>query len=376
MKIAILTFPLKTNYGGILQAYALQKYLKDFGHEVYLVDIPGKTDSFLKYIINHLKVIYVYKNLTAYFKIEKQHEKIRKKIKNFIEENFLFTEPIDIAEIKEKLKKYSFDIYIVGSDQVWRPFFSVDIKTFFLDFVKDDKNIVKAAYSVSFGTIQWEFSKELTEECSKLIQNFDYISVRESSAVKLCQDYFSVKPEHLLDPTMIIDKNIYAEFAQKTTIKKENLITAYILDNSSEKIKIINKIADKMNMSVIELMPSTKRFKEKSYKTELSILPSIEEWLSSIMNAKFVVTDSFHGVVFSIIFNRQFIAINNKSRGSARFDSILALFNLKDRLINSESELTESLIKSEIDFDQVNIILKKEKEKASGFLQKVLEQKK
>ena len=265
-------------------------------------------------------------------------------------------------------QKYAFDAYIVGSDQVWRPRYSPCLTNYFLDFVESERNVKKIAYAASFGVDNWEFTEEQTRECARLAKQFDAISVREDSAVDLCKRYFDVKATHLLDPTMLLNKEIYTSIFAKERISQSprNLLT-YILDKSAEKDRIINNVARKYNLKPFSVMPR-RGFSEPGRKDiQDCVLPSVEEWIRGFMDAQFVITDSFHGTVFSILFNKPFISIANKNRGLTRFTSLLKLFQLEDRLIFSSNNFIPDRLK-EIDWDKLNAILKVEKDKSIYFL--------
>ncbi len=147
----------------------------------------------------------------------------------------------------------------------------------------------------------------------------------------------------------------------------------YILDKSDEKQRIIKRICQKHYFKLFNVMPKNKFSEVGPKHIEDCIMPPVEQWLDGFNKAKFVVTDSFHGCVFSIIFRKPFIAIGNASRGMARFESLLRMFKLEDRLIHSENDLTEDLLNSAIAYDAVHIILAKEREKAVKFLADALD---
>src|SRR5690554_1564864 len=175
MKIGILTQPLHYNYGGLIQAYALQKVLKDMGHEVYTVDLPFRktfykklrrmgSRLFHKYLLGK-KELHVFNNQPK----NKEQKVIEQHTRKFINENITLTEHISLVEKINRLKKYKFNAYIVGSDQVWRPMYSPGLSTFFLDFTKNGNNIKRIAYAASFGTDKWEMNTTQTKKNAKLI---------------------------------------------------------------------------------------------------------------------------------------------------------------------------------------------------------------
>ena len=378
MKIGILTQPLYTNYGGLLQAFALQMVLKQMGHEVLTIDKRLREESLFKKICSITKrfgfrIFCCKHTLIRVWPTIKEQNLIAQNTNRFISENIRITERIDSLKSFSLLKKNDFEAYIVGSDQVWRPEYSPCITNYFLDFIDKKENVKRIAYSASFGVDNWEFSSKLTEQCASFAKNFDAISVREDSAVRLCKEYLGVDANHVLDPTMLLPKEDYVKLVEKDNIpKSKGTLMAYVLDKSYENTEIIEKIAKELNLTPFSVMPE-KTFSEVGKKCiEYCIFPPVTEWIRGFMDAAFVVTDSFHGTVFSIIFNKPFISIGNTRRGLTRFTSLLKIFGLEERLILSSNELTSEKINTTIDFTRVNQIKKKKRQLALMFLDKAL----
>lgn len=370
MKIAILTLPLITNYGGILQAYALQAVLKRMGHEVWTekrkekpLRLMGRIKMFIKRILGPIRKIY--------YATGKQDGIIFRYTDSFIYKYIATTEVRDF-NIKEVSKKNKFDAYIVGSDQVWRPGYSSYLPNYFLDFVTGEK-VKRIAYAASFGTSKWKFSPEQTKQCSMLLKEFDAVSVREDSGVELCNKYLGMRAVHLLDPTMLLKKEDYIRLVElEQTSAFENKLMTYILDQSEEKQQILQRISTALNLNSIVVLPEKNFWQVGTKGIDKCIFPPVTNWLRGFMDANYVVTDSFHGVVFSIIFNKPFIAILNEDRGEARFVSLLKMFDLEERLVYSLNDVTDELINSIIDFGSVNRIWEKEREKAMVFFNTAL----
>jgi hypothetical protein len=377
MKIGILTQPLHNNYGGLLQNFALQTVLNELGHEVYTINISRKEHhltfmkmasiakrSFLR-ILGHDIVIRAWPT-------EQESEVISQNTRQFVKRNIKTTKPITQKLNQRLIKEYEFDAYIVGSDQVWRPCYSPQQPTYFLDFLKNNSNVKKLAYAASFGVSEWEFNKKQTIYYGELLKLFDAVSVREDSGVKLCKRYFDVDATHLLDPTMLLNKEEYVSLVEKMNISKSpgNLFI-YILDKNEDKSAIVNSVADQFKLDPFSAMPTRSFYEPGRKDINDCVFPPVEEWIRGFIDAEFVVTDSFHGTVFSILFNKPFIAIANKSRGLTRFESLLKLFQLEDRLIFSYKDLNMNGLK-EIDWEKVNAILKRERKKSKLFLEKYL----
>ena len=354
MRIAILTLPLNTNYGGILQAYALQTVLERMGHEVCLIEkrrqpyrLPlwkaplsyGK--RILKNLTGHPFPMLYEQKMRIEEPIERQHTNafIDKYIRRRIVGNFVVIE------------KGDFDAFVVGSDQVWRPRYFHKIERVYLDFTAG-WNIKRVAYAASFGTDEWEYTSGQTKRCAALLKQFDAVSVREDSGVDLCRERFCVSAEHVLDPTMLLSREDYIKLfeAAETPASPGNLL-CYVLDQTPEKTAIINKVAGERG-----LVPFNVKSKSDDINAPLQdrIQPPLEQWLRGFYDAEFVVTDSFHACVFSILFNKPFLAIGNARRGMSRFTSLLSMFGLNDRLIEPSRFVNKN---DEINWEKVNSIL-------------------
>jgi len=379
MKIGIITHPVIYNYGGILQNYALQQVLKDMGHEVYTIDRLPKTKLIIKILSVGKRALLKLtgkKVKLRSWQTQKESDIINKNTRGFVKKYIQTTSSIFTdTEIKKIHKKYDFDAYIVGSDQVWRRNDAHGNNDEFLAFLKNNNQVKKIAYSASFGVSEWEFNGEETKRFQKLAQLFDAISVREDAGVGLCKNYLNVEAQHLVDPTMLLTKEKFISLVEKEkTQKNEGSLFCYVLDRNKDKNQIINEIGKKLELKDFEVLPE-QNFKME-YKDDFDInkcvFPKIEQWLKAFMDAEFIITDSFHGTAFSILFNKPFIAIVNKSRGASRFYSLLKTFDLENRAINQEDELSLSLLDEEIDFERVNKILDDEKKKSFNFLTSVL----
>lgn len=374
-KIAILTQPLITNFGGTLQAFALQKFLSDQGYEVETINFQYKEMSWLNKLLSTLKNFFIRREKVIHYSANEKNI-IKSKHTSFIRANIKYSEEFkNKNDLKKYFEKREFDAVIVGSDQVWRVAYSPDIELFFLDFLKENKMIRKIAYSASFGIDRWQFVGEQNNTIKSLVKEFDAISVREKNAVKLCEDYWGLEVEHTLDPTLLLSQNDYKKLVDKASIVNKNSgIFCYILDDNKNKLNIINhieKVLDKKSFYVKPVKKNKEVFVIDNY--DDYIIPKIEEWLSAFLDADFIITDSFHGTVFSIIFNKPFISIVNIERGSSRFLSLLDELNLLDRIVNNVEDITPNLLNSKIDFEEVNKTLDRLRGFSIDFLDSSLE---
>ncbi|CEO38468.1 polysaccharide pyruvyl transferase family protein [Photobacterium kishitanii] len=355
MRVATLTLPFHANYGAVLQAYALQVTLKSFGHDVYSLDIDRRSlRPLFKYSLSRIK------GIVTKGEVLDNYNYGNKKFKKFIENEIALTKKIKFQKDFMRNDIQNFDAYIVGSDQVWRPKYVMNIGRYFLDFVKNDK--IKISYAASFGTDDFEYSNDEYKKCSILLSDFKGVSVREFDGIDKCKDKLLSSSELVLDPTLLVNVNVYNNLIDKYSEKKlASDFFCYILDPNKSKMDYINKAFNHPYVINHGL-----KSKDKD---------SIGCWLKGIRDCNLVITDSFHGVVFSIIFNKEFIAIGNSDRGLARFKSILKVFNLTDRLINEDQLSIDNLkiiANSKIDYINVNKILNEKRNESFDFIAKHL----
>lgn len=369
MEILILTQPLHTNYGGLLQAYALQQILKGMGHDV-VTDRLGVVRKLplwnraLRFLY-HAVQFCILKNYRyypyRYLFVSFDKESKAKRSISINTDRFVNTH-IDTIDLLTRSNESvidavrQFDAIVVGSDQVWRATMS-DIPTYFLSFTKAI-NVKRIAYAASFGTDDLnEYSKMDMKIASESIKLFDAVSVREKSGVHLCRDYFKMDAVHVLDPTMLLSKDDYLKLIEEEDKPcSENILLTYVLDRTQEKNDIIQRVGEALHLTSCE--NGAVKYFSNVVESNVSecIYPSVSRWVAGFRDAQFVVTDSFHGTVFSIIFNKSFVAILNSKRGSSRFISLLSVLGLENRLISTTNDLLEEHLKP-IDYTEVNKIL-------------------
>ncbi|MCQ2106154.1 MAG: polysaccharide pyruvyl transferase family protein [Fibrobacter sp.] len=374
MKIGILTLPLHTNYGGILQAYALQTVLERLGHDVVIFNAleqyPNtKWKQLPKRIVKKIlgRDVVVFKEIRQKKEAPVINEHVWKFRKNYLHE-VLIDNFDDIITM-------NLDAIVVGSDQVWRPMYfksmwNTKFENAFLAFSKEMR-IKKIAYAASLGVDSWEMTDEETKAVSQCIPMFDAISVRETSGVELLKKHLYVDSDQVLDPTMLLDENDYISLFKKKNINKnEDSLLTYILDRSFEKEQILNFCVKKTGLRPFAV---NNELVKKSAPVKKRILPSVESWLQGFYDAKMVVTDSFHACVFSIIFNKPFIVIGNKDRGLSRFESLLKTFGLEKNMVTDIAQLKLldlEMMKKNIESN--NDVLDSMKKKSLSFLKNEL----
>lgn len=395
MKIGILTQPLEANYGGLLQAYALQTVLERMGYDVVFLNrlLNHKPDNsafnlvptVIRFIKNVVKFI-LHRPLTiVYHEIEPEQWIIVERFTVLFVNRYLHKSPNfnSTEEISDFCKENGIKIFIVGSDQCWRPLYSPCLPNYFLDFAKK-WDVRRIAYAASFGVDNWEYSDEMTKTCAHLAQKFDAISVREESAIGLCKEHLGVDAIHVLDPTMLLDKEDYNKlvdnfnFCDFDITPEHSSLTInriegralfnYILDQGNDKKLFIEKVANYTGLTPVYCMPKKPHVKELIENCpDDCTFPPVELWLQSFRDSEMVIADSFHGVVFSIIYNKPFWVLANPGRGIARITSLLKMFDLEERLVTPE-KFAKIDCYSAIDWDRVNAKRKSLKEFSLDFL--------
>lgn len=348
MKVGILTLPLHSNYGGNLQAWALMTLLKRMGHDVWLINRGHNTPPLWK-----TSLVIVKRSIQKFLLGKRELAILPSKEKEVIEvysrsfiENYITPKTRLLKsslDLFDGVSEHNFDAIIVGSDQVWRAAYAPNIKDYFLEFLGDDKITKRISYAASFGTDKWQLNPEQTAVCRLLLKRFNAVSVREDSGVKLCSDKFGVEADHVLDPTMLLDKGDYLDLLPegRDAEPRKRGVLVYILDMSPEKQRLFNSVAEKNNLQIFHV---NSRSENSSAPLKDRIAPPVEDWLRGFRDAQFVVTDSFHACVFSILFKKDFIVVGNSDRGLARFNSLLNMFNLSDRMVIDGGNIPDNSI--------------------------------
>lgn len=367
MKIAILTHPLRTNYGGILQNYALQKYLIKLGCEPCTLELPVLPSiNIWKYplvIIKRiiLRIFMNRKDIIVFYekRYKRDYEVFTQFTRHFVSE---YIKTLAIENFEKDINSSSFDAYIVGSDQVWRV--GNMLYHYFLDFTSmwDVKRI---SYASSFGLDYWNYTKLQTKKCAYLAQQFDAISVREDSGLTLCKEFLNVDSVQMPDPTFLLAKGDYVSLINRSrTHKTEGNLFVHFLDNNKQKEMIISNIVSKYGVTPFKV--NQKEHEEDLSKPiEQRIQPPVEQWLQAFEDADYVLTDSFHATVFSIIFNKSFRVISNQERGLTRIKSLLRLFDLEKCLVTVDNKEIEFF---DIDYEPVKLKIDNLRAEADNYL--------
>jgi len=354
MNVAVLTFPLINNYGGIIQAYAMMVFLRELGHKPTFINLQTESrfTSFSKYLVKKYILFFLKKHRNVTLTVKDSE------LKRFVD-TYITPQTIAISnskELHEYFESQKFDACVVGSDQVFSKMgYSNFENDYSLGFLNNE--IIKLSYAASFGGSDYQGNQDKVEFHKTNLKRFDAVSVREKSAIDVCTRTFDVDAKHVLDPTMMIDKMKYLEIfggSSKGETRKE--LFAYVLDSDLSKTKVVQDFAGNIGLSVNQINDGN-----GSEKT----IP-MEDWLKSILYSEHVITDSFHGCVFCIIFNTPFHCFINKKRGADRFYSLLEMFGLENRIISDE------VTDAPIDWDDVNNKLELNKIESAEFLREHL----
>lgn len=376
MKIGILTLPLHANYGGILQAYALQTVLEREGGDIVKVidkSLYWNAGPFKRAHVYLKRISRIIRGRKVNFFAERNADALRRKIgvntEKFIENH---VHRMTVKEYSD-VSPGEFDAIVVGSDQIWRPeYFFGDIRDGYLAFARNWK-LKRVAYAASFGSDEWEYSEEMTRDCAGLLKMFDAVSVRESSGVTLCKRHFGADAVHVLDPVMLLDAEDYLSMVsgwnplQQDAVKtRPPFMAYYILDMSEEAEHFMDKQSKSAGLDAVNI---NSRYEDPQAPVEERVQPPVESWLKALSQAEYIVTDSFHACVFSILFRKPFAVVKNVSRGAARIHSLLDMFGLQDRLVSMDMKKLPS---TEIDYGRVYARLAELRQMSMDFLRRNL----
>lgn len=320
MKIGILTHPLEVNYGGILQAYALSTVLKEMGHKVEVLNRKYDKPLYKRLLIQLLTTFgFARYNNPKYIHLRK-----------FVSDNINYSRSFyNSLQLHKHVKQHGFNAVIVGSDQVWRSDYAMSFGfDYFLDFVPT--GISRISYAASFGLSDWLYTPEQTKRIKELLNTFKATSVRETSGKLLCVDNLNINPKVVLDPTLLLTAEHYSKISSPRQLSAP-YIFVYWLGTDEEKQKALSKFT----LSEYKLV-------DISLRGESPLMP-VEDWLSYIKYAEHVVTDSFHGCVFSIIFEKPFTICSNDIGGNGRLHSLFEVLGVNPSNGIKYPELREHL---------------------------------
>lgn len=342
MKIGILTFHWATNYGAVLQAYALQKHLAQAGHNVYVIDYkPAKYDFSWSDVLKHPGNLLHLRRYICRLRKEKKLDGFRRRYLHLTERYCSYQEL--------KAAAVGYDVLISGSDQVLNPYFTMHgeggpTSVYYLDF--PDCGCLKLGYALSFGCLS--YPEDALGTAVSYIRNFDKVSVREDSAVGIVgQLHYPGSARIVPDPTVLTGKNLFEGIGIGNAGSDKPYVCVYMLRRS-----LPYDLADAVYIDEVH----------QSY--------SMEEWLALIRNSKILVTNSYHGMIMALLFHIPFI-VELEEGGQAgmndRFITVLKRLNLLSR-IDDGRNFTMLLENVHIDWEDVDKKLAEFRTEGEAFL--------
>ena len=352
MKIGIITLPLHTNYGGILQAYALQTVLERMGHQVDILEEPlvYKHASLNRYIRRILKKCVGKRSIINYEGfMRKWQPRVAANINQFIN-TYIHRRIVNF----DSLSDGEYDAFVVGSDQIWR---KQSTGRFNPIYFADNPIFAKKhiAYAASMGKLHSE-DGDLQFLHDKL-QKFDAISVREAS---LCQlvNRAGFASKVVLDPTLLLTKEDWNNTIPTRRLVKEDYLLFYNMQKNAFNYDAVERFANSKGLKVVEIRP------DSSHKKNVFSLIGPEEFLSLVRYSSFVITSSFHGLAFSVIYEKQFFC--SYSEKADRAKTLLSSLQLGDRLIMPGLDILPTC--ENIDYKHSKLLFEHMKEESINFL--------
>lgn len=367
-KVGIITLHRVVNYGSVLQTYALQTKLKELGYESEVIDyyperlhklgmlkrIKDKGDIFKKNIfVRNMARAVIFPSYIIRFNM----------FTKFLKKYIKMTSKTYYTEKDFMSDDFDYDIFCTGSDQVWNSGWNEKIETpYFLKFAPDDKP--KIAYAASFGKKKLDANE--VAETRELLDRYDSISLREQSGVDIVESLGISGSVCVVDPTLLLNGDEWRKLSSKK-YKGEKYILVYNLNRNKKIDTYAKNLANKTGLKIKVL---SYQLHEVFKSGQVICNPKVEDFLSLIDNAQFVITDSFHATAFSINFNTQFVIVFPE-KFSTRLQSLLNLNHLENRVAKDENDL--KIVEDFIDFDFVNATMQKEREKSYNWLKNALE---
>lgn len=362
--IGILTFHTSGNYGALLQTLGTYTTVKKLGYKPNIINYHSPNKEGMYQVMSVSKNKSFRENMRAM--INTPFKAKRKKSSNEFREKILKVAPQKLStydDLKVEQEKYA--KIIVGSDQVWNYQNTGFDKRYLLDFVEDSNK--KVSYAASFALS--EIEEKYKNEYATLLKTIPFLSVREERGCELVEELIGTPAVQTLDPTLLLKKEEWTEFATSERLIKERYLLVYSIGNEKKTLEQAKKIAKKLDLKVVAV---GKRFNEHLMPGVKALNPSPTEFVGLFKESSYVVTSSFHGLVFSIIFNKKFTCTLDKKRpGNSRQLSLLDMAGLSSRLAFDSRALSK--IDEKINWFSVNEKVEKQRQKSLEFLKSALE---
>ena len=361
-RIGVITFHRAINYGAVLQAYALNESIQKLGYEPVTIDYKNTfIDKSYDYKLFNFKTM---KSLITGILLYTRLIKKKKSFEDFRAKYFNLDPITDLYSEKSIKHLRSYKSFITGSDQVWNYSMTEFDIAYFLDFVSDSQK--KNSYAASFGFDH--IPEEYTNKYKELLKRFNHISVREEQGVALIKKLLNRRAELVLDPTMLLSIDDWNKISRNYKDKKEYILI-YQLVNSQTLIDFAVNLSKETNCEIIYINDALKKRIKATYVSGVGP----QEFLGLLKNAKYIVTNSFHGVAFSITFNKLFFVemLPPPAKVNSRLENILETFNLRSRQIIKGQN---NKIHTDIDYVAINEKLEFERQRSLNYLKRILEE--
>lgn len=365
MKIGIMTFHRAINYGALLQAYALQETIISLGARCEIVDYRNPLMEDL-YGIGYLRECSGVRDRVAWLLNAFSTKRARQAYREFRREYLTLSTKVYVDAHELRVCNSEYDKIICGSDQVWNYKALNFDKNYFLDFITDRR--MKCSYAASFGVDA--IPEEYIEDYRRLLLDYSVLSVRERQGCDLVYNICGIRPEQHIDPVFLLPREKWAD-RMACSAKEDRFILVYSFEITNTMKKFIEDLSRKTNLKVFVLGRSLRKILDVPYKNVYSISP--KDFVKFFFNASYVVTNSFHGTAFSIIFNKEFFIelLVSSNHVNSRLENILEVMNLESRRITATYEM-DNIIANCVNWDAVNEIVSAERLKALSYLKSLL----
>lgn len=363
MKVGVITFHSANNYGATLQSWALQKVLKDMGINSGIINYhPDNIDGLYDPMQLKEGLARQIKKSTLYIRNRKSLIRYNK-FRSFLKDNFnLIGDYRNYDELKAA--KFNLDAYITGSDQVWNPTHIEGYDpAYYLEFAKEGKK--KISYAASLGTEY--IDSRYKDDMKKALSTFTSISIREKSAKQAVESLVERPVDVVLDPTLLLDKKAYDEIKVRSKIKKPYILV-YTIERNPKLIAFANKISVALGLPLIQRRPGPKLVNQ----LEPFYTADAGEFLGLVESAEYVITNSFHGTVFSLLYGKPFVSMLHSDTGSRTAD-LLEQLDLSSHILYDLEGFDDFNMFRYDDIEDVRRRIEELKESSLDFLKEALD---
>ncbi|GHU61326.1 hypothetical protein FACS189418_0800 [Clostridia bacterium] len=359
MKISCITYHGAYNYGSVLQTFATVQYFRQLGFDIEIINY---TPSHLRHhgsffttyheisLRHYTPPLRIFLSLIKIFSYQKQLDVFW----HFLQKYIPLTKPYPSIESLKKSPPQA-DLYCTGSDQVWNNYFTEKFDSaYFLDFLPEQAK--KISFSASFG--KENFDQAELKFIQKKLKKYRYLSVRENSALRILSE-IGYQGDKILDPTLLLEADAWKKLSKKRKVKGAYLLVYQLHADS----KALDMALAFKKMTGIPVIRIATMYHQRAKSSRKKVLPEVENFLGYFRYAAYIFTDSFHGVAFSLQFNRNFY-VTLPSKFSDRILTILQEVNLSNRILDDPEDLRK--IPAKISYQKVNRLLQKSREESKA----------